>query len=182
MISKDISNLFFFSKEYPIDSFESLIKCLIQLSTDNISIINTNDSFTKLFSTSLLIEITLNNLFRLNKFWEIISSHLLFILKHSNINLRKYSSDCINDIIQLINFEKENEEVQILYLSTFNYMFNIDYYDVKISTLKILSNVINKNGEILTKGWQIILPILNSSCNDIKISSIALKSINMIGI
>jgi hypothetical protein len=127
----------------------------------------------------MLIETSLINSFRLSNFWEVISSHLLFVIKHTNASIRKYGVDCINDLIQSIKLD--NDDLQILFIQTFKQMFHIEFIDVKINTLKSLSNLINKNGEILTKGWSIIIPILKSSCDDKRISNFSFKCVNIIG-
>ncbi|CAD8132929.1 unnamed protein product [Paramecium octaurelia] len=134
------------------------------------------DSKSIQFGLQKIHQITKQNWFRINKFWDFITAHFLCIANYKHKAFRESALEIFSYIVQqgFIYFLKpdqslcwEGDSWQSHLLSPIQQMINIPYADVKETLLNIIFKLIQNNGhELNILGFNTIIEILLISCDE----------------
>ncbi|XP_028770763.1 protein MON2 homolog isoform X2 [Neltuma alba] len=185
------SQLFESSALMNISAVRSLLSALCQLSHQCMSSTSSGlaPASQKIgsisFSVERMISILVNNVHRVEPFWDQVVGHFLELADHSNPHLRNMALDALDRSISAVldsdqfldnkqfNLHKTSQEIEsstselrslecsvisalkVLYFST-------QSVDVRVGSLKILLHVLERHGEKLHFSWPNILEMLRS--------------------
>ncbi|CAD8061414.1 unnamed protein product [Paramecium sonneborni] len=134
------------------------------------------DSKSIQFGLQKIHQITKQNWFRINKFWDFITAHFLCIANYKHKAFRESALEIFSQIVQqgFIYFLRPDQSLcwegnswQSHLLSPIQQMIKIPYADVKETLLNIIFKLIQNNGhELNILGFNTIIEILLISCDE----------------
>ncbi|XP_054804330.1 uncharacterized protein LOC129307410 isoform X2 [Prosopis cineraria] len=185
------SQLFESSALMNISAVKSLLSALCQLSHQCMSSTSSGlaPASQKIgsisFSMERMISILVNNVHRVEPFWDQVVGHFLELADHSNPHLRNMALDALDRSISAVldsdqfldykqfklpkisqEIEANTSELRSLECSVISALkvlyFSCQSVDVRVGSLKILLHVIERHGEKLHFSWPNILELLRS--------------------
>ncbi|KAI9098922.1 hypothetical protein K1719_024689 [Acacia pycnantha] len=185
------SQLFESSALMNISAVKSLLSALCQLSHQCMSSTSSGlaPASQKIgsisFSVERMISILVNNVHRVEPFWDQVVGHFLELADHSNPHLRNMALDALDRSISAVldsdrfldykqfkltktsqEIEGSTSELRPLECSVISALkvlyFSTQSVDVRVGSLKILLHVLERHGEKLHFSWPNILEMLRS--------------------
>uniref|UniRef100_A0A336JYA7 Protein MON2 homolog n=1 Tax=Culicoides sonorensis TaxID=179676 RepID=A0A336JYA7_CULSO len=167
ILSNMISQLFESSQHLSNESLNYLIEALCQLSQEAIELSFSNRE-PSLFAVAKLLETGLVNLFRVEVYWNTLTSHLLEVSSHPQARIREWGVEAVTYLVKSSlqhKYEKplkDNAMLQIQLLSPLAELSSLNHLDSRQKQLECILQILNGSGEILTHGWPLILGVIGA--------------------
>lgn len=194
-LSSSLDQLFKSTQQLDNASVAQVISSLQKISSESLS--NSTTQSRVLFAASKMLECSLHNIHRISVFWIIILEHFTVLSSNKEPTIRNFGVDALNQVIgsalslkesdipeHLVSKEKIRPvlDMQNEFLETLQGLSRSEHQEIREKSFHTLFNILQASGQVLTKGWPLVLSTVMTAAsnNDKPLIPLAFKSVQLI--